>query len=120
MTILSGVKAKTLPTLSRCISGRSFLARKIDADNIIAVLADGWHDVAESSFYLDDYEFHRKQWASQPTADAAPAASWKDSNGYRISCPLAAILAVRFKPQVALGVVQNLWTASGSAALTAA
>ena len=80
---------------------RSFLPRKIDADNIIAVLlADGWHAVAEGSFYLDDYEFHRKHWASQPIVDAPHAASWKDSDGYRICCPLATVLAVRLKPRV--------------------
>jgi hypothetical protein len=74
--------------------------RKIDADNIIAVLlADGWHEVAEGSFYLDDYEFYKKHWASQPSCDAPPAASWKDSNGYRITCPLGSVLAFRLKPR---------------------
>jgi hypothetical protein len=82
----------------------TFLPRKIDAENILAVLlADGWHEVAEGSFYLDDYEFHKQHWASQPLSDAPPAASWKDSDGYRFSCPLAAVLAVRLKPRVARG-----------------
>lgn len=76
------------------------MARKIDADNIIAVLlADGWHEVAEGSFYLDDYEFYRKHWASQPSGDPPPAASWKDSNGYRIVCPLGSVLGFRLKPR---------------------
>jgi len=95
------VRVKILPPLSRSMYRRFFLPRKIDADNIIAVLlADGWHDVAEGSFYLDDYEFQRKHWAAQPAGDAPPAASWKDSNGYRISCPLGAVLAVRLRPRV--------------------
>ena len=78
----------------------------IEVDYVRAVLlADGWHEVEEQSFYLDRFEF---VWGvdAEGKANVMHAAgsdgisvmgfSLVDEDGTRIAGPLSSIIAVRY------------------------
>jgi hypothetical protein len=78
----------------------------IEFDYVKSVLlADGWHDVDENSFYLDAYEF---VWGVDPEGKPNvihPAGSdglstkgfaFIDDEGTRIFGPISSIIAVRY------------------------
>jgi hypothetical protein len=72
----------------------------IELENISAVLlADGWHDVRDSSFEIGDYNFiHDKEvrfaGGSLPGI-SSKGARWTETADKHIYCPLNSILAVR-------------------------
>jgi hypothetical protein len=72
----------------------------INTEKVEAVLLpDGkWYAIAEHSFTLSAFEFVANGDAGKgPAANSAPmAASWKDNMGKRFSCPMSAMLAVRY------------------------
>lgn len=74
----------------------------IDNHHVEAILLPDakWYAVAEKSFTVDTYEFTEagKTFVEgcQPEGIAALGATWKDNMGKRFTCPLTAILAVRF------------------------
>ena len=77
----------------------------IDCDAVEAVLlADGWHGVSNHSFAIDAYEF---VWQGEVVLDGGQAhgipstgAQWVEDTGDTVTCPLTAILAVRWsRPQ---------------------
>jgi hypothetical protein len=58
------------------------------------LLADGWHKVENNSFDLAKFEFMRD--GRSPLEGApSPGATWRETGGIRIACPLTAILAVK-------------------------
>jgi len=63
---------------------------KIDIDRVKSVLlVDGWHEVADGSFWVEEYEF-------DPVGGGQlTGAIWKEATGTWIASPLTALLAVR-------------------------
>jgi hypothetical protein len=80
------------------------LAINIDAvDGVL--LADGWHKIHKNSFEIDAYEFLRggssenekpRLAGGQEALIPAAGATWTESDGTQIFCPLTAVLAVRY------------------------
>jgi len=89
----------------------------IDIDKVSQVLlADGWHDVSRSSFDLDSYEFVQNVDDDGPLPHGSKAeslvllaggkvqgipstgATWRESDGSKMYCPVTAVLAVRVVP----------------------
>jgi hypothetical protein len=73
----------------------------INTEKVEAVLLpDGkWYAVSEHSFALSAFEFvaNGEAGTKGSTGSSAPmAASWKDNMGKRFSCPMSAMLAVRY------------------------
>jgi len=86
----------------------------IDIDRVSQVLlSDGWHDVSNSSFDLDSYEFVQSDNDGGPFLRGVKAepyvlmaggkvqgvpstgATWREPDGSRMYCPVTAVLAVR-------------------------
>jgi hypothetical protein len=80
------------------------------------LLADGWHDVSNASFDLDAYEFVQSDddggpvpsgfKRAEPTVllaggrvEGVPStgATWRESDGSIMYCPITAVLAVRVR-----------------------
>ena len=76
----------------------------IDLDRVSGVLlADGWHDVGDSSFIIDAFEFLRQGKVTfgrrrLPSA-MSMGAGWIEPSGTTIYCPVSAILAVKTKSE---------------------
>ena len=77
----------------------------IDCDAVEAVLlADGWHGVVNHSFAIVAYEF---VWQGEVVLGVgqikglpANGAQWVEENGDTVTCPLTAVLAIRWsRPQ---------------------
>lgn len=75
----------------------------IDVDKVTGVLlADGWHLVADKSFDLDAYEYHREDYVllegGGESSVPATGARWYEGEitQTKFFCPLTAILAVRY------------------------
>ena len=78
------------------------MSLQIDNHHVEAVLLpDGkWYAIAEKSFTVDTYQYTEEGKALgegfQPQGMGALGATWKDNMNKRFTCPLTAILAVRF------------------------
>jgi hypothetical protein len=76
----------------------------IDVNTVdMVLLLDGWHEVAESSFDLDSYEYADEgrmlleggMVAGVPTTGA----TWREPDGSIIACPITSILATKSRPR---------------------
>ncbi|MEN4399657.1 hypothetical protein A5768_08265 [Mycolicibacterium fortuitum] len=72
----------------------------INTDDVTAVLlADGWHDVSNSSFDIDSYEYIWEDdlvfGGGRDPLIPASGFSFSDALGRRIAGPLTSVLAVR-------------------------
>jgi hypothetical protein len=74
---------------------------QIDVTAITFVLlSDGWHSVANNSFELSSFEFHKN--GSGPVNGngvvlPGAGASWSEPEGTRVACPVTSILAFKFR-----------------------
>jgi hypothetical protein len=65
------------------------------------LLADGWHAVHGNSFDLDSYEYHDRERPvlAGGSVGGVPStgATWKESDGTTMACPMTAVLAVKIR-----------------------
>lgn len=70
-------------------------------DVTAVLLRDGWHQVVDQSFDVDDYEFldgeTLRVGGGQVEGVSPTGAAWKERDGSWFACPLPRILAVRYK-----------------------
>jgi hypothetical protein len=73
----------------------------IDIDKVSALLlADGWHEVVDDSFYIDAYEYISKDMPDSSQFSGGPGFGIKENHGRGGSMmygPVSAIIAVRTK-----------------------
>ncbi|MEV6061842.1 hypothetical protein AB0L62_17725 [Nocardia asteroides] len=84
--------------MSLAIQGNDVTA--IQGNDVTAVLlADGWHNVAEKSFYTDSYEYLDGDYLAVGGGVVAGVPStgfeFQTPDGERIAGPLTALLAVK-------------------------
>lgn len=78
------------------------MSQPIDSHQVEAILLpDGkWYAVADKSFVVEAYELAEAGKTvvegSPPQGVSAVGATWKDNMNKKFTCPLSAILAVRF------------------------